>query len=110
MGHTQIYACGDHVRPKPGQWSLKQESPEFIPGECQGAMSAGKTSMAICKAHEFKEHGKKVYKFPARKPKCLSIGMRAGLTSFLGLYIIFNCSQRYTSTSTNKFRKCPQRW
>lgn len=28
-----------------------------------GAMNAGKTSMAICKAHEFKEHGKKVYVF-----------------------------------------------
>lgn len=28
-----------------------------------GAMNAGKTSMAICKAHEFKEHGKKVYIF-----------------------------------------------
>ena len=33
MGYTRIYACGDHVGPiKPGQWPLKQESPEFILG------------------------------------------------------------------------------
>lgn len=36
MGHTRIYACGDYVRPNQGRRSLKQESPEFIPGERQG--------------------------------------------------------------------------
>ncbi len=28
-----------------------------------GTMNAGKTSLAICKAHEFQEHGKKVFVF-----------------------------------------------